>query len=88
MSLGSGPMSSKRWRPLEQVGWAVGIVAAGLVLLCIWAFALVRALIGRVAAPGPPKTGAGSFPWIVPIGAGDDPGTGVDEARKCREPPF
>ena len=69
MSLGSGPMSSKRWRPLEQVGWAVGIVTGGLVLLCVWAFALVRALIGRVAAaPGLPKTGAGSIPRIVPTG--------------------
>jgi hypothetical protein len=62
-------MSSKRWRPLEQVGWAVGMVTGGFVLLCIWIFALVQALIGRVAAaPRPPKTGAGSIPWIVPTG--------------------
>ncbi len=35
MSLGSGPMSPKRWRPLEQVGWGVGIVAGGIVLMCL-----------------------------------------------------
>ena len=68
MSLGSGPMSAKRWRPLEQMGWGAGIVAGGLVLLCIWVFALVQHLIGLVVSvPVPPKTAAGGIPWVVPI---------------------
>ena len=61
-------MSAKRWRPVEQVGWGIGIVAGVLVLLCIWVFALVQHLIGLVGSePAPPKTAAGGTPWIVPI---------------------
>ena len=68
MSLGSGPMSARRWRPVEQVGCGVGIVAGVLVLLCIWVFALVQHLIGLVAPVRvPPKTAAGGIPWVVPI---------------------
>ena len=69
MSLGRGPMSSKRWRPLEQVGWAVGIVAGGLVLLCIRIFALTQYVIG-LALPVrvPSKATAGGIPWTVPTG--------------------
>ena len=69
MSLGSGPMSAKRWRPVEQVGWAVGIVAGSLVLLCIWIFALTQPLIA-LALPVrvPSKTTTGGIPWTVPTG--------------------
>ena len=68
MSLGSGPMSPKHWRPLEQVGSGIGIVAGVLVLLCIWIFAFVQHLIDLVApASGPPKMTAGGIPWTVPI---------------------
>ena len=68
MSLGSGPMSAERWRPWEQLGWGIGIVAGVLVLLCIWVFALVQHLIGLViAVPVPSKMAAGGIPWIVPI---------------------
>lgn len=69
MSLGSGPMSSKRGRLVEQVGWGVGLVAGCLVLLCIWMFAFVQHLIGLVIpASVPPETAAGGLPWTVPIG--------------------
>jgi hypothetical protein len=69
VSLGSGPMSSKRWRPLEQVGWGAGIVAGGLVLLCVWIFALVQHLTGlAVPVRLPSKTTAGGIPWTVPTG--------------------
>ena len=57
MSLGIGPMSPKRWRPLEQLGWGIGTVAGGLVFLCLWAFALVQHLIGKVVpVPVLPKS--------------------------------
>ena len=68
MSLGSGPMSAKRWRLVEQVGSGIGIVAGVLILLCIWIFALVQHLIGLVAPVRvPPKTAAGGIQWVVPI---------------------
>ena len=51
MSLGGGPMSPKRWRPLEQLGWGIGIVTGGLVLLCIWVFALTQSLASMVLPP-------------------------------------
>ncbi len=48
MSLGSGPMSPKRWRPLEQVGWGIGIVAGAVVLVCVWVFAIVQHLVDMI----------------------------------------
>ena len=46
MTLGSGPMSAKRWRPDEQVGSGTGIVAGVLVLPVPYRiFALVQHLI-------------------------------------------
>ena len=36
MSLGSGPMSPKRWRPWEQIGWAAGVAAGAIAPLCLW----------------------------------------------------
>ena len=48
MSLDIGPMSPKRWRPLERLGWGVGTVVGGLVLLCLLVFALMEHLIGKV----------------------------------------
>ncbi len=51
MSLGSGPMSPKRWRPLEQMGWFIGIMAGVVVLACVWIFAIVQHLVGMVLVP-------------------------------------
>ena len=48
MSLGSGPMSPKLWRPLEQLGWGMGVVTGGLVLVCVWSFALVQHVVGMM----------------------------------------
>ncbi len=53
MSLGSGPMSRTKWRPLEQLGWALGIVAGSVVLLCIWGFAIVHHLASMVVSAPP-----------------------------------
>ena len=53
MSLGSGAMPSKWWRPLEQVGWSVGILVGALVLPCLWDFALVQHLIALMMAALP-----------------------------------
>lgn len=50
MSLGSGPMSPKRWRPLEQIGWAFGILAGGVVLLCLFAFSISQQVAGLVTS--------------------------------------
>ena len=54
MSLGSGPPSQKRWRPLEQVGWLIGIMAGVVVLACVWVFAIVQDLIDMIV-PASPK---------------------------------
>ena len=57
MSLHTKPISAKWWRPLEQLGWGIGILAGGLVLLCVWGFALVQRLMGSmIPAPVPPKS--------------------------------
>ena len=57
MSLHTKSISAKWWRPLEQLGWGIGILAGGLVLLCVWGFALVQRLMGSmIPAPVPPKS--------------------------------
>ncbi|WP_237479071.1 hypothetical protein [Lichenibacterium dinghuense] len=40
MSLGSGPMSPKRWRPWEQIGWGLGVAAGAVAPLCLWSFTI------------------------------------------------
>ena len=40
MSLGDGPMSPKRWRPWEQIGWGLGVAAGAIAPLCLWAFTI------------------------------------------------
>ena len=49
MSLGSGPMSPKRWRPWEQVGWGMGVAAGAIAPLCLWAFTLTWQIAHRMA---------------------------------------
>ena len=48
MSLGSGPMSPKRWRPWEQIGWGFGVVAGAIAPLCLWAFTLTWQITAAV----------------------------------------
>ncbi len=53
MSLGSGPMSPRRRRLLEQAGWGAGIAAGGVVLLCVWCFAIVQHFVGMIVSAPP-----------------------------------
>jgi hypothetical protein len=48
MSLGSGPMSPKRWRPWEQCGWAIGVAAGAIAPLCLWAFSITWQITAAV----------------------------------------
>ena len=54
MSLGSGPMSPKRWRPWEQIGWAAGVAAGAIAPLCLWTFTIVWQITTAVL-PAKPK---------------------------------
>ena len=54
MSLGSGPMSPKRWRPWEQLGWAAGVAAGAVAPLCLWAFTITWYVVAA-AQTGKPK---------------------------------
>ena len=57
MSLGSGPMSPKRWRPWEQIGWGFGVAAGAIAPLCLWAFTLtwqITAAVRPARAKRPP----------------------------------
>jgi hypothetical protein len=48
MSLGSGPMSPKRWRPLEQIGWGIGVAAGAIAPVCLWAFTITWQIAAAV----------------------------------------
>ena len=54
MSLGSGPMSPKRWRPWEQIGWGIGVAAGAVAPLCLWAFTITWQ-VGAALRPARPK---------------------------------
>lgn len=55
MSLGSGPMSPKRWRPWEQVGWGIGVAAGAVAPLCLWTFTLTWQVVHAVRPAGPKR---------------------------------
>ncbi len=55
MSLGSGPMSPKRWRPGEQIGWGIGVAAGAVAPLCLWAFTLTWQVVHAVRPSGPKR---------------------------------
>ncbi len=54
MSLGSGPMSPKRWRPWEQIGWGLGVAAGAIAPICLWAFTIIWQ-ITHLLSPAKPK---------------------------------